>query len=276
MQHPCSTERSKRVPQRPRFAALLVSNPSPGTNRFHLNLPETRIAVHRTCGSSTRENNTYFQNPGYPSPFRGMGTCHLLVYKVRNDICQVRLDFLEFQTAGPSLRADTAGQCLTDRFTVAGMHNMAQVPQVCGSNQGQHMYLDVDMEEAPIMVNMIIMGGDISRKWNIRIAQIPCGILTAPVGCLQWFTGLHGEVKSFNFDENSVHLADQHYTVCVRSESDFCSIEWRAVGSNEENSTVTGAFSISDGMPSGAFPVADRFLCEISGKPGVTEIGKAR
>lgn len=40
---------------------------------------------------------------------------------------------------------------------------------------------------------------------------------TAPSGCLQYFTGISGSVRSFNF-QGGAHLANMDYSVCIRPE----------------------------------------------------------
>ena len=45
---------------------------------------------------------------------------------------------------------------------------------------------------------------------------------------VKFFTGTTGYVKSFNYDSGS-HLADQHYTACIRQELGYCSISWTSV-----------------------------------------------
>ena len=65
----------------------------------------------------------------------------------------------------------------------------------------------------------------ISRSWRIKITQYSCSSpALAPEGCLQYFTGISGNVSSFNWKlrENSVgamlsnHIANLDYSVCVR------------------------------------------------------------
>ena len=55
-------------------------------------------------------------------------------------ICVNRLDFIAFTIASPDTSASaTAGQCLTDVFTVSGQSN--PVPSICGTNTNQHSIL---------------------------------------------------------------------------------------------------------------------------------------
>ncbi len=114
-----------------------------------------------TCGTTTSLNGTYWENPGYTSSYYTAGQCSLYVTKCSTNICQLRcelihilyqfyekcsnsylkmsnrLDFIAFTIASPTTSATaTAGQCLTDVFTVSGQSN--PVPSICGSNANQH------------------------------------------------------------------------------------------------------------------------------------------
>ncbi len=71
----------------------------------------------------------------------------------------------------------------------------------------------------------------------------------APSGCLQYFTALLGSVKSFNFD-GMIHLANQRYSICVRMEPGFCTIEW-SPAVDENDNIIEHAFSVSDTQPRG-------------------------
>ena len=65
----------------------------------------------------------------------------------------------------------------------------------------------------------------------IDIWVLACPILpTAPSACLQYYTGVSGTIKSFNFDgsETGPHLASQSYAICIRDEALYCSIEYAA------------------------------------------------
>merc|ERR1712241_246862 len=62
------------------------------------------------------------------------------------------------------------------------------------------------------------------------IKQYDCkGQLGGPPGCLQYFTGATGTVKSFNFaTSTNRHLSSQDYDICFRRESGSCSICYKA------------------------------------------------
>jgi hypothetical protein len=66
----------------------------------------------------------------------------------------------------------------------------------------------------------------LSRSWRIRITQLSCDSPgRAPEGCLQYYTGIAGNVASFNWKltDNALgptfsnHLANLDYNVCIRS-----------------------------------------------------------
>jgi hypothetical protein len=78
-------------------------------------------------------------------------------------------------------------------------------------------------------------------EWNIHIMQIPCTAEWKPQdGCLQWFTGTTGYIKSFNYD-GGYHLANQYYTSCIRAERGYCEISYSSVS--------TTSFQISEITP---------------------------
>ncbi|XP_071515947.1 uncharacterized protein [Panulirus ornatus] len=111
------------------------------------------------------------------------------------------------------------------------------------------------------------------RAWSIRVTQIPCHcpnsrVPKAPVGCLQYYQGLTGEFKSFNFDGVSCysedrwcdfttiqhvsdcdvrvgytgHLNNLDYSICVEPESGFCGIQYQQVGPDGFSLTNTTSY----------------------------------
>ena len=60
--------------------------------------------------------------------------------------------------------------------------------------------------------------------------------------CLQYFSGVSGTIKSFNYDGvNGRQLSNQDYSICIRTESNFCGIAY--------TTCPMGSFSITG--PSG-------------------------
>ena len=75
-------------------------------------------------------------------------------------------------------------------------------------------------------------GGTFDRYWNILVRYIECDSLSRPYDkdCLQYFTGLSGNVMSYNFlqsvQDEYFHLNSMSYRSCVRSEKGYCTIRW--------------------------------------------------
>lgn len=131
---------------------------------------------------------------------------------------------------------------------------------------------------SPLTLTIVTSGSGFARQWRIRIAQITCdslarGILTiffaalfptggfkmwfllsAPNSCLQYFTGVSGTIKSFNYDgTNGRQLSNQDYSICVRTESNFCSIAYSVCNNSPYSITgPSGGSASSGGTPVGA------------------------
>ncbi|CAH1726097.1 unnamed protein product [Aphis gossypii] len=177
-----------------------------------------------TCGQTIRENGTYFVNAGYPDGLNNTGTCQVTIHKLSPHICQFRLDFERFSIMGPE---PVNHQCDNDQFIVSGSN---PVPVICGLNTGSHMYVDAGTGTSPIILTMVTSGIFLKRNWKIKISQLPCDSITkADTGCLQYYTGVSGTLKSFNYESYSgLHLSNQDYTICLRTERNFCSVQYSA------------------------------------------------
>ncbi|XP_050684030.1 uncharacterized protein LOC126978945 [Leptidea sinapis] len=178
-----------------------------------------------SCGSTTAENGTYFVNSGYPSPYDGTGSCELTVIKSHPDVCQIRLDFDRFTIAGPEKSNHVCNQ---DQFIVSGGN---PVPAICGVNQGNHMYIDAGVGTTnPVKLTIVTSGISFERTWKVKVTQIPCStIYKADEGCLQYYTGVSGQLRSFNYDPAfGRQLSNQDYGICVRMERNFCGIQYTA------------------------------------------------
>ncbi|RWS24030.1 uncharacterized protein B4U80_09096, partial [Leptotrombidium deliense] len=229
----------------------------PGTN---INLKDIR-----TCDQRTSQNHTYFVNPGYPSSFNGTNDCALTVYKAfPYRICQLRLDFLDFETNRP-----TNGECDSDRLFISGHNANSMIPTLCGRNTGQHMYVNVDNVEGPFMVRMMTSGSG-QRRWNIHISQIECNNPSrAPSNCLQYYFGTRGTIQSFNYESTRLppqlttlapgapiptdasYLNGMDYAMCFRKEGGFCTQTYTNNGSREEFQIINAPRGTADGP----FPV---------------------
>ncbi|CAH1390974.1 unnamed protein product [Nezara viridula] len=205
--------------------------------------------VMATCGQSTQQNATYFVNPGYPSAFDGTGSCQLTIHKAHPEVCQYRIDFDKFVLAAPE---PVNNVCNNDQFIVSGGN---PIPGICGVNSGNHMYVNAGSgNNSPITLTVVTSGPSFGRMWKMKISQIPCNsIYRAEEGCLQYFTGVSGQVKSFNYDPVSgLQLSNQDYSACIRVERNFCGIQYTACSDLTNNRSH--AFALS-GDTSGQNPV---------------------
>ncbi|ALC38601.1 CG17264 [Drosophila busckii] len=203
-----------------------------------------------SCNATISNNITYIVSPEFPSfmPSNLTG-CQLKIKLMGEDISQLRIDFYHFSLGQPNRRT---GVCDGDVFTISGGPSGAF--SLCGQNSGQHLYYDVGARARPrqsstlygslrptvpanqsssseqeqlIEINLNLSARFLPiRLWELRVAQIPFS-QRAPAGCLQYHTGLEGVMQTFNFADNGRHLANQHYRVCVRQESDMCSIMYQ-------------------------------------------------
>jgi len=207
------------------------------------------------CGATSSENCTYFESSGSE-----VGQCGLKICRCDPNVCQLRLDFSTFAITGPSTvtvsavtiasgqiltgkkEAAPATQCVTDTFSITNPNGLTP-PSICGTNTGEHMYVDSSEMCNDLVFQLGTSGRGaniISRSWNIKVTQYSCDYNNlAPVGCTQYFFGdksTSGVVKTFNYD-GGIHLADQNQNICVRRERGICKICW--------SPTAKGDFSVS-------------------------------
>ncbi|XP_033207964.1 uncharacterized protein LOC117167267 [Belonocnema kinseyi] len=215
--------------------------------------------VSVTCGHTTIDNNTYFVNTHYPGTSDGTESCQLTVLKSHPDVCQFRLDFEQFNIRGPETLNNL---CTYDQFIVSGGN---PVPPICGNNNGNHMYIDVGNGQTnPVTISFVTSGTGFDRSWKVRISQIPCSsIYRSEEGCLQYFTGVSGQIKSFNYEPvTGLQLSNQDYSVCIRMERNFCGIQYMAcpegmvqvtsgTAPNAPQSLRNNAFSLTGNVLSG-------------------------
>ncbi|XP_059097989.1 uncharacterized protein LOC131892220 [Tigriopus californicus] len=206
------------------------------------------------CGTMVRENSTYFQGDATTMA----GGCSYQVCPVSNDICQIRLDFIMFNIAGPDVSTTTtfstlngnavemggaasnmASNCITDSFSATDGSGMGS-NVICGDNTGQHMYLSAEGGCVKLMFQFgsMAMGMGTAmamRMWKIKVSQISCqSELLAPQGCTQYITnplGM-GMVQTFNFNGGQ-HLANQNQNICIRREGVNCRLCFSSVAATD-------------------------------------------
>merc|ERR1711971_1359204 len=187
-----------------------------------------------TCGGTVENNCTHIQNDGFPTALTGtaqaaLPNCNYQINKAQEDVCSLRLDFLSFNIqAGDFAAAGGGGQIGTmdslgacrDTFAVIANTNGANTPVICGQNEGQHMYVDIGPgATASSTIGFTFVALAAQRSWEIKVTQLECSnAMTPPDGCLQYHTGTAGQLTTFNYAGNALHLADQDYNICIRQE----------------------------------------------------------
>lgn len=180
-----------------------------------------------TCGGVVTTNVTLLQNPNYPQSYSSAGTCVYLVKRLSDGICQLRLDFDKFST-GYSSSSPTG--CITGTTDILSFtaQNSVSYPSVCGDISGQHMYFDAGTSGDSLELTFSLVGTSTERQWNILVSQIACtDPWRAPADCLQYHTGVSGNIQSFNFPNGQL-LSSQAYRICFRQEMEYCKISYTA------------------------------------------------
>jgi len=177
-------------------------------------------------------NDTYIQNPDYPSAYGDADSISYKVNKINNDVCLLRLDFEMFNIKDVvSTGAGGTGEC-TDMFTVTTGDQGLSVPTICGDMNGQHIYINMGPDAGDnVDLKFDFTGADTGRKWEIKTAQIPCNsAYTPPDGCLQWYREPTGRITSFNNAQSKTLLPNTNYRSCIRQEAGSCCIEYQECG----------------------------------------------
>jgi len=226
------------------------------------------------CDLTVNRNCTYAMSTGYPTDYQVAASvtqteeCTINVNKVKSDVCQIRLDLIDFVLLSPGNGAQPAdaavggrdnppitgaGRCdRRDSMTIQGP-TARNPPIVCGMLSGQHVYVETGLDEAAGTRITINVNGQIDglRKWKIKISQLECNTnYRAPQGCVQYFMEPSGAFQSYGY-QNSQMLVNQMYATCFRKNLGMCTINFsqtllanQNVGTNREMSS----FALSEPM----------------------------
>ncbi|XP_053699105.1 uncharacterized protein LOC128746079 [Sabethes cyaneus] len=181
------------------------------------------------CSEKTVQNITYFQSPNYPLAVRTRLTCTLSV-GLRWNVRQVLLEFIFFEMAAP-----VNGNCVEDLLIISVQNSYRKYPIMCGINSGQHVFLHIDRQYSHFLYLTAVSNSDQPKAFNIRIIQLSTD--EAPEGCLQYYHGINGYIKSFNYDDYSVivkrrnpsYLNNLNYAICIKRAANFCSTTFESV-----------------------------------------------
>jgi len=206
---------------------------------------------------STQEvnyNDTYIQNPGYPTVYTDTSTLSYTVNKCQDDICWLRLDFDTFV-----LGSQTTETSNTDSFEITESAQLYTYPILAGTNTGQHVYIELGTSNTATASLGFTFDSTVtstSRSWDIRVSQYTCYDSNAPYqGCFQWFTGLTGRITTFNY--GGIHLPAQNYRACVRQEEDYCCVKYSVCSDTASDFNLDQGFLAGSQAPSGTLGKTD-------------------
>jgi len=167
------------------------------------------------------------------------------------NICAIKLEFINVV-----LRAPAAGTCDDEiRVTTPARNPGAGfgIQALCGTLTGQHIYVDVNTVGGAMAatVNIDTAGATGARMWKILVRQIECNdVNLPPAGCLQYHTGLAGQITSFNgaLAANAQQMIiNQNYLICIKQADGMCTVTYRearpttakgAIGANIDSFNV--------------------------------------
>jgi len=180
------------------------------------------IRITTEAGGDVTHNNTIIESKNYPTAYT-VTTAASASYKIKpihDNICFIRYDFIDFDL----LLTTSTGVC-TDTFAVAVPSNAGtSPPNVCGYNNGHHMYSDNMMSTSDTTLTISTSTTALTtRKWKVKISQIGCDCPTKPtVGCHQYFTEPTGVLESFNHGATTQLMIPGSWTICMRQNKGKC------------------------------------------------------
>jgi len=171
---------------------------------------------------------------------------------LKPDVCQVRLDFLDFELDGMINGICSSSNQMVISSTVK--HAYIPTDTLCGKLSANissdpldnlrtdhpHLYLHVedlpyDMDRkitkmpnpATPSISLGIKITNHPSKWNIRVTQIQCdgAPLQAPSGCSQYYNDLSGTLASLNYYDKE-YKTNMDMTACIRTDQKACAIAY--------------------------------------------------
>merc|ERR1711944_332627 len=175
-----------------------------------------------TCDGDVKENCTYIRNENFPTQLDGdsIDECSFEIEKCTEEVCTLRLDFESFNILAGTGTLDSLSAC-QDSFEITNP-NLPGIPAICGDNTGEHIFIEMgDEDKATLAFKFAAV--DAKRTFEIKVTQYACNsVMRPPEGCLQYYTGTEGRLKTFNFAGDNHHLPNQAYSICIRQEMGFC------------------------------------------------------
>merc|ERR1711973_326253 len=218
--HGCPlTEQSSVCQLRLDFSEMVIQPPLLGTCRFDKFYVNANGRYPLLCGENT-DHHMYLDVAG-----RASTDINMMLSELQMELYECPDKFGVFE-ADPVLRKLTdAEDRQSDKHPTVQLTNPDQLPKATFPTR---------------------------RAWKIKVTQVPCGCSEtprAPDGCLQYYQGISGTIKSFNYDHvgcfsndhiceaNKLEACDIYagytgqlnnldYTVCIQQEYGFCGTEY--------------------------------------------------
>jgi len=149
------------------------------------------------------------------------------------NICAIKLEFINVVLTAPAAGTGICADQITVTTPARNPGAGFGIEALCGTLTGQHIYVDVNTVggamAATVNINTAAAIG--ARMWKILVRQIECNdVNLPPAGCLQYHTGLAGQITSFNgaLAANAQQMiVNQNYLICIKQADGMCSVTYR-------------------------------------------------
>jgi len=158
------------------------------------------------------------------------------------NICALKVEFITVQLLNPSATGVCGEEAISVRTPARNPGAGFGVENLCGVLTGQHIFVDVAPAVGAMAMTLNIDTSNLSgdRMWKILIRQIQCDDVNRPPGgCLQYHTGLSGQLTSFNGARTGdAHqmIQNQNYKICIKRGAGMCGVTYREATSGAVDS----------------------------------------
>merc|ERR1712172_354781 len=178
---------------------------------------------------SITQDLTHIQNADFPGSETALNgaVAPAVINRVVNimggaNICAIKLEFINVVLTAPAAATGICADQITVTTPARNPGAGFGIQALCGTLTGQHIYVDVNTVggamAATVNINTAAAIG--ARMWKILVRQIECNdVNLPPAGCLQYHTGLAGQITSFNgaLAANAQQMiVNQVYLICIK------------------------------------------------------------
>merc|ERR1712172_24969 len=189
---------------------------------------------------SITQDLTHIQNADFPGSETALNgaVAPAVINRVVNimggaNICAIKLEFINVVLTAPAAATGICADQITVTTPARNPGAGFGIQALCGTLTGQHIYVDVNTVggamAATVNINTAAAIG--ARMWKILVRQIECNdVNLPPAGCLQYHTGLAGQITSFNgaLAANAQQMiVNQNYLICIRQADGMCTVTYR-------------------------------------------------